>query len=249
MPHHLACCVHIDCWRIARKISPKENLNASIYALAMSTAELFDIPGGGEDRKEDVSTFTNMDIDHNRQNAVGTLLALLSRFPEDIQLAISDASKGSPLSALASVYKRKAGIPQSATVPNMAWATSSSYIHLNSHNNVAIKPEWTNIYGHMYISDLQVITREGEAEPAECLQIRSIRGLRFALGVYGVRAIRLLYEDGSDSPWLGGLSGCWIGSVYGNRIQILHILKDVSGYLPVTLMTYHFLVGSEMSAD
>jgi hypothetical protein len=247
--HHIACCVHIDCWRIARKFGLKENLNASIYALAMSTANLFDIPGGGKDRNEDVSAFTNMEIDHDRQSPVGTLLALLSRFPDDIQLAISEASKSSPLSALASVCRRKNGLLESAIVNNIAWVVSSSYIHLNNPNNVAVKPEWTNIYGHMYISDLQVITWGVEAGPVDCLQIQPIRGLRFALGVYGIRAIRLLYEDGSDSPWLGSLFDCWIGSIYGTEIQMLHILKDVSGSLLNAIpVTYHPLAEFQMSA-
>ncbi|ROV98720.1 hypothetical protein VMCG_06793 [Cytospora schulzeri] len=54
----------------------------------------------------------------------------------------------------------------------------------------------------------------------------SIRGLRFALGKFGLRGIQIIYEDGSCSLWLGDPSSCWIGVLHGRDLSKLRVIAD-----------------------
>lgn len=84
----------------------------------------------------------------------------------------------------------------------------------------------TNIFGRPYISEVGLDKRSSGALSIPVSQ-QQITGLRFALGKFGIRAIRILYDGGSKSPWLGDPSGCWIGNVPGTKIRELHTTADV----------------------
>lgn len=72
---------------------------------------------------------------------------------------------------------------------------------------------------YMYIRTVQLfdqgyIREVGFNETADdlrsiSLQSGEIRGMRFALGRFGLRGLRILYADGSMSSWLGSTSGCF----------------------------------------
>jgi hypothetical protein len=57
---------------------------------------------------------------------------------------------------------------------------------------------------------------------------KAVRGVQFALGRFGLRGIRILYGDGSSSPWLGDSSCCWIGAVRCYELSKLKVVADVS---------------------
>lgn len=67
------------------------------------------------------------------------------------------------------------------------------------------------LFGRSYIYKIGR-NREGPGVLLITLTSPVIRGVRFALGRFGLRAIRVLYDDGSRSPWLGDPSGCWFGN-------------------------------------
>lgn len=56
----------------------------------------------------------------------------------------------------------------------------------------------------------------------------AISGVKFAGGRHGIRALKVLYTDVSDSPWLGDEVGSWIGSMRSSRITKLSLEQDVS---------------------
>lgn len=90
----------------------------------------------------------------------------------------------------------------------------------------------THIMGRSYVSDLTL----GQIEnPTSHIDIahKEIRGLQFALGRFGLRGIRILYQDGTHSSWLGDSSFCWIGIVYSSDLSKLNVIADVSDpYVP-----------------
>lgn len=83
-----------------------------------------------------------------------------------------------------------------------------------------------NIFGRTYISDIG-INQLDEGVLSTPISSSRIIGLRFALGRFGLRAIRILYESGSHSGWLGDPSGCWFGNVRGSQMQSLRKNGDV----------------------
>lgn len=56
----------------------------------------------------------------------------------------------------------------------------------------------------------------------------ALRVIGFVLGVYGLRAARLLYDDGSTPSWLGDSSMGWYGCTYGTDLNLLRVVQDVS---------------------
>ena len=81
-----------------------------------------------------------------------------------------------------------------------------------------------SIFGLAYLSDIGFNQREGDF-----IDVRDIGfiGVRFALGTYGIRGLRILYEDGSMSRWLGDSRFSWFGEVYGYDLRNLSVLRDV----------------------
>lgn len=96
-----------------------------------------------------------------------------------------------------------------------------------------VKALWirvTNLFGRTYISEVG-FDRGGNGTLSIPVSRRQITGLRFALGRFGLRAIRILYDGGSKSVWLGDPSGCWFGNVHGTRIRRLHTTANVRYYM------------------
>jgi hypothetical protein len=105
----------------------------------------------------------------------------------------------------------------------------------------ALKASWVYVLGQRYISSIEFDntgmcdSRDSQLIPIQDLEIK---GLRFTVGMYGIRAISILYDDGSTSPWAGDTTSGWTGVMYGESLKILRVLKDVRfllcchGFLP-----------------
>lgn len=95
--------------------------------------------------------------------------------------------------------------PAQSSVPDASSPDSAS------HSYETLYVLTGEIFGRSYISKIGR-NREGPGVLSIVLTPSVIRGVRFALGRFGLRAIRILYDDGSRSPWLGDPSGCWFGN-------------------------------------
>jgi hypothetical protein len=73
---------------------------------------------------------------------------------------------------------------------------------------------------------------EGEASNS-CIPIQrnTVRGINFVVGIYGLRAIRVINRDGAVSAWLGSPSKGWHGTTSGDDPRLLRVTQDVSTYL------------------
>lgn len=95
-----------------------------------------------------------------------------------------------------------------------------------------------NLYGRTYLSEI-CFDQTGNSILSIPISPHQIRGLRFALGRFGIRAIRILYDGECKSPWLGDPSGCWFGNLAGNEIRDLHAIANVR--FPLLLYKYFTL--------
>ena len=87
----------------------------------------------------------------------------------------------------------------------------------------------TRIWGLEYIASVSLGGQSsGIFIPIEA---RGVRGIRFALGMYGLRAIKVVYKDGSMSPWLGSTTFAWYGKTTGCDLRQLWVLSDVGNAL------------------
>lgn len=85
---------------------------------------------------------------------------------------------------------------------------------------------WINLYGEQYMFDLAASSEETLAP--NTVSVQPLRGIKFAVGLYGIKALKLLYEDGSESDWLGKTTSSYIGTFYATDITGLLVLQDVS---------------------
>lgn len=88
------------------------------------------------------------------------------------------------------------------------------------------------IKGRPYLSELTLgqLTLDQPTSSQSCIPIvsKAIRGVQFALGRFGLRGVRIWYENGSFSPWLGETEFCWIGTVRCCDLSSLRVITDVS---------------------
>lgn len=82
------------------------------------------------------------------------------------------------------------------------------------------------IFGRNYISKVG-FNETADNSVSIPVVSEDIRGLRFALGRFGLRGLRILYADGTMSSWLGGTSGCWFGNAEGRSLRDLEVFADV----------------------
>lgn len=82
----------------------------------------------------------------------------------------------------------------------------------------------SSLLGRSYLRDIE-FNRENDM----CVRLedRGIRGIRFAIDTHGLCGIRILYADGSESPWLGDDRGCWYGEAHGTELGRLWVTRDV----------------------
>lgn len=79
---------------------------------------------------------------------------------------------------------------------------------LNGHNfpfesmvtSRTLRADTVDFMGEACLTNLTV---DGDAELQLTLSDKPIKAVQYALGIYGVTAIRMRYGDGSTSPWLG----------------------------------------------
>ncbi|KAI7778154.1 hypothetical protein LA080_002580 [Diaporthe eres] len=93
----------------------------------------------------------------------------------------------------------------------------------------------TEIMGRPYLNDLALEPLKGSTAQVIVANI-AIRGLQFALGRFGLRGIRVSYEDGSFSPWLGDPTSCWVGIVRCSDLSKLDVVTNFQ-YLPLSFGT------------
>jgi hypothetical protein len=79
-----------------------------------------------------------------------------------------------------------------------------------------------SVWGSSYISSLRFDNTKGIS-----VNRSDLKGVRFMVGPYGLRALSILYADDSTSAWLGEPTNGWFGVIYGTDISRLQILKDV----------------------
>jgi hypothetical protein len=84
----------------------------------------------------------------------------------------------------------------------------------------------TKILWHMALPD------QGSPDPLDVsigIDNRPVWGIQAALSTYGVCGIRVLYLDGSRSPWLGSGRGKFFGAFECRDLGRLEVYSDVSG--------------------
>jgi len=159
------------------------------------------------------------------ETTLGSLLKqVVHRLPLELQCDILDYLEGS---LFASLLKAKTVAPVLLNRLGPDKYLKPRNIDLGVAGTITtLHVESSNILGRSFL------TRIGFNQPKDGswipVQSPSIQGLQYALGEFGLRAVRIIYADGSRSTWLGDPSACWLGNVIGSDLQMLYVLADVS---------------------
>jgi hypothetical protein len=148
---------------------------------------------------------------------IGRGLRIFSRMPAEIRSMIS-ARFVRNLS-----YSLLTGGETSCTLLNIIDRSRSDVIELECNTMVeTLYAKSISVWGRSYISSLEFNSTKGIS-----VNRFKIKGVRFMVGPYGLRALSILYANDSTSAWLGDPTNGWIGVIYGTDISRLRILKDV----------------------
>lgn len=170
------------------------------------------------------------------------LHAALEKLPIELQSTISAMIPKGPFQSLAFALEtvdwiEKQGLLSSpepvrrTLVTDLPFATTPSVSSL--------KASRVEVLGEVCLASLHAGSdaTDGEIE----LSDQPIEGVQYSLSTYGVTAIRIHYQDGSTSPWLGKYMPKWSGFIRLKSIQELQVLSDVSTLIPCLLFHGFFL--------
>ena len=92
-----------------------------------------------------------------------------------------------------------------------------------------------SVFGLYYISEIGFNSDQDDSIPTD---ITGVHGIRVATGRYGIRAMKVLFVDGSESRWLGDTRHCWYSETYHGDLRRLLITSDASLTHSCSLKTY-----------
>ena len=206
---------HKPCWAVARA---SHDRLATLFHIAHNTRQMF--PPLPRFWARPVSRISPPAGGYG-DTPLGELLgAIARRLPVELQDAISTCLDTQMIGSIARASKtatfklkdQEYEMPWWHAVPYKAPATS-------------LNAKTSHLFGLLYISKLSF------NEPGDIsipLESAGVRGFRFAIDSYGLRAIRVLYDDQSTSPWLGDPQSSWYGEIFGSNLEELSVISDVS---------------------
>lgn len=156
---------------------------------------------------------------------LGRLMSRLGKMPLEVQFEVT---KRLNLTLFLSLLKTKTLVTQ--LLPEVRESTmmkpETRILDTDGSFN-SIHVRYRNIMGTSYLAAISFRRESGGEALSIPVAHRDVRGVQFSLGRFGLRGIRVLYEDETRSPWLGEPSSCWIGVTYGRDFSRLRVVADV----------------------
>lgn len=234
-PDRMVYLSHRDCWKVAFSISHLEFSDWSRLAVQTRPFEIRrrDCSEGYHDYPGAIvlpSMPPNPDLLHSG-TPLGEILSKVCLLPSELQFQIMSLLKDT---MVASLLHTKTFV--SELLPRLRarrnWTLQPEVRPLRgvwAQSNSILSCCTTEIMGRPYLSDLALEPLKESTAQVVVANI-AIRGLQFALGRFGLRGVRISYEDGSFSPWLGDPTFCWVGTVRCSDLSKLNVVINV-GYL------------------
>ena len=178
--------------------------------------------------------FTNTTAEGLGDTNLGYLLGRFLGLPAEIRSIISANCPPSLLSSLHTVSR----ISPLDVAECRSSRTVIEYKYDTTVNFLGATQTW--VLGQQYISSV-VFNKIGGI----LVKRADFGGIRFTIGRYGLRALSILYADGSTSAWLGDPTNGWTGVMYTNDVRKFHVLHDVS---PVFIALDQLLMEGRISS-
>lgn len=233
-PDRMAYLSHRDCWKVAFSSHRWSSLDWSRLAVQTRPFEIRNWITKSQFAMchEDPITPSLArvpPIEGRLWTRLARLLIRIRRLPTELQLQIMSYLKGTMFASLlqAKIFVLEV-MPH--LHPNSTWTMQLQIKSLQvygeeTHDSISCCS--ISIMGRPYLNELGFGRPDGSRSYI-LIAKKPVRGLQFALGRFGLRGIRIWYEDRSFSPWLGEASSCWIGTLRCCDLSDLKVVTDVS---------------------
>lgn len=234
-PDRMVYLSHRDCWKVA---SSSFHLTFSDWSRLATQTRPFEIRIYDDDDVAGYHDYPGRIVlpsmpPHNellrRGTPLGELFLKICLLPVELQIQIMGLLKGT---MVASLLQTKQYVSELLPLlrDRSSWTLMPKRKPLGisrEASKVSLYCHRMDIMGQPYLSNLALEPLKGPTAHIDVANI-TIRGLQFALGWFGLRGIRISYEDGSFSPWLGDSTSCWVGIVRCSDLSELNVVSNVS---------------------
>lgn len=183
-------------------------------------------------------------IDHSRQvlpplsklstsTPLGRLIQQIEqRLPFEAQKLIYDNVTGL-FSCLARCFATLIRYGEFLSGQNAVMQRPKALCPLRNQNLGKIGANFVRILDEVYLKDIGATTSSQSFEERIDVIDKGIRGFQYSIGAYGVVAFRILYEDDSQSPWIGSGTRRWTTTYEVTDLTQLRAISDVSQTMPL----------------
>ncbi|KAH8804540.1 hypothetical protein F5884DRAFT_417242 [Xylogone sp. PMI_703] len=204
--------VHQECWKLTRRF-PLQDL----YMFAKDTYPMFE-----SDNIFDVEATMPIDFVSltrvAKSDSLSMILQLLSNLPLELRQIIAANCYPSMFFSLFVTNEISCPVLDQIRLDSRPRILDLIYKH-----NKNLSATFVTIFGTTYISSLEFNAKDGIR-----IEESKLKGIKFVMGPHGLLALCILYNDGLVSPLLGQCQNGWFGVLYGDDIQNLQVLQDVS---------------------
>ncbi len=211
-PDQLLFFAHICCWRAVSQQYPLSTLH--LYKLAQQTRPILCF-----------EKTRLLSVQLPNQNLADTDLASLlfrvNSLPLELQREVLQFLSCHLTSSLIQAL-------QTATFLKRITRKGSSQktVGLLHGNAAQLRGSTISMFGETCLHRIHFTPEPSKGGLSISIQTGAIRGVQFSLGIYGLKAVRMVYWDGSSSPWLGEPGTGYCGTVHGS-LDLLTLVYDV----------------------
>ncbi|KAL5604063.1 uncharacterized protein BROUX77_004249 [Berkeleyomyces rouxiae] len=223
LPERGVYLAHRQCWQVSRSVFPDQL--ERLLRFAVSTRALFPQPAAYP--SQDLISLHGCSAWANRATSLGRLLVgVETTLPTELQNRVMLLLHGTPLWHM--LHTRVQAVP---------------LIHEADRHNLDVGPVTQPVRGGLdgplhtlsarletlffvnYVKDL-CFNQDGPGLLSISVRDVPTRGICFAVSKHGLRGLKIMYADGSESQWLGSTKGCLFGAAHGTDLQQLCMLKS-----------------------
>ncbi|KAH8177572.1 hypothetical protein LIA77_02654 [Sarocladium implicatum] len=217
------CLAHTCCWDVAQhqlgdKLSP-----SALFALAQRTHPVLPLPASWH-AVEAIDSPPVKDLNDPETDLSRLIRGIAHILPLELQRMVGSYLGRHIVASLlrapqlARSYIQPEPGRSSPYLDNIEIPSPVKILHVSN----------TLILGHMYLSGIQF----NQPDARDCITIdaQTVTALHFAIGTYGLRALRVVFDYASLSPWVGSQdSECWYGKLATHNFDLRLLRLLIAG--------------------
>ena len=237
---HTANVVHIPCLQVAKSRTPGLSVRQLCDVAWLLRPVLAWYNAGQVFPRQNSITQLPHDSDILSTELGSLLRDTRVRLPLDIERLVCDRIPAGLFSSLSGCLQTLSSLEDNGWLEERVHARKPLVAFMpfgETPTPESIGCDTVNILGDICVARIAVGESARSSQQAIRLLDRPIEGVQYALGIYGMTALRICYTDKSVSAWLGRLPQKWIRFVRGSDLSKLEARSDVCEPLTLACVT------------